>query len=287
MRLNLRDAADLTNVHDRKYFMSLYVRDPAEILIEYATDAPGFTVDEDAAHLGEALFVPSTDAHRLEDLKVLLPQFALPGEERIPMRDLHFTHRFFQPKDADDLTIVLLHGTGGTEADLMPIAHRIAPRATLLGVRGRSTEEGVARWFRRFDAVTFDQKDIRSEAEAFAGFIEEARRAYGLDLNKTLFLGYSNGANLLGAMLQLYPGAAKHAVLLRAIQVLDETPDADLSGTNVLIVNGSLDPFGLNAPVLVGTLQAMGANLQENVLSAAHGLTDEDEQIVRHWMAAL
>jgi phospholipase/carboxylesterase len=74
---------------------------------------------------------------------------------------------------------VHLHGSGGSEADLMPFAHRIAPRATLLGVRGRPTEEGVHRWFRRFDAGTYDQEDIRAEAEAFAAFVAVGCAATG------------------------------------------------------------------------------------------------------------
>jgi phospholipase/carboxylesterase len=159
MRLSLKDHGP-TEVHDRKYFLSLYVRDPAGILIEYATDAPGMTVDETLDELGRTLFLPPHEADRAEELKAMLPQFALPGEERFPMRDLPFIHRFNRPEDPDGSTIVLLHGTGGNEADLMPFARRAAPRATLLGVRGRSTEEGINRWFRRYDAVTYDQDDI-------------------------------------------------------------------------------------------------------------------------------
>ena len=94
MRLNLRDADSVTHVHDRKYFMSLYVREPAGTLYEYATDAPGFTVDEPLDHLGETLMIPPSDTARAEDLKIMLPQFALPGKERMPMRDLHFVRHF-------------------------------------------------------------------------------------------------------------------------------------------------------------------------------------------------
>ena len=97
-------------------------------------------------------------------------------------RDLAFIHRFNTPDDPDGSTIVLLHGTGGNETDLMPFARHIAPRARLLGVRGRSTEEGILRWFRRLSPMSFDQADIRFEAEAFAAFIVEAITAYGASL---------------------------------------------------------------------------------------------------------
>src|SRR5690606_4490738 len=106
MRLALK-GTDATSVHDRKYFLSLYVREPAGTLLEYATDAPGFTVDEAPEHLGETLFVPPHDAARAEDLRVILPQFSLPGKERQPMRDLHFVHRFHRPDSPDGKTIVL------------------------------------------------------------------------------------------------------------------------------------------------------------------------------------
>jgi phospholipase/carboxylesterase len=147
--------ASPTSFRDRKYFTSLYVREPGGTLMELATDGPGFTVDESLECLGQTLFMPPDDADRAEELRVMLPQFALPGEERQPMRELPFVHRFHVPDDPDGSTIVLLHGTGGNEADLMPLAHRIAPRATLLGVRGRSHEEGVARWFRRLTMTSF------------------------------------------------------------------------------------------------------------------------------------
>lgn len=136
-------------------------------------------MDETPDRLGETLTIPATDAARAAELRVKLPQFARPGEERRPMRDLPFVHRFHTPENPDGSVIVLLHGTGGNEADLMPLAAQLNPRATLLGVRGRSTEEGITRWFRRFDAVTYDQDDIRAEAEAFAGFVEGRSAAMG------------------------------------------------------------------------------------------------------------
>ena len=117
-----------------------------------------------------------------------------------------------------------------------------------MGLRGRSNEEGSARWFRRFGPLSFDQKDIRSEAEALAGFIDGAVENYGLDLTDTIFLGYSNGANLLAAMMQLHPGLVRNAVLLRATKVLEEAPEADLRGTRILAVMGDHDLFGAHCP---------------------------------------
>jgi phospholipase/carboxylesterase len=284
MRLDLRDHEGVTNVHDRKYFLSLYVREPAGTLFEYATDGPGFAVDEDPNHLGETLMIPSRDAARAHDLRVMLPQFVRPGEERIPARDLPFIHRFHTPDDPDGSVIVLLHGTGGSEADLMPFAARSNPRATLLGVRGRATEEGVFRWFRRFDAVAFDQEDIRFEAAAFAAFIEGAVAGYGLDPSAMTYLGYSNGANLLGAFLRLHPGLAHRVILLRGTEVLRDAPPSDLTGTRILLLTGSRDVFARMASPLEESLKAAGADLDARMLDVGHELSDEDMEVLKVWM---
>jgi len=283
MRVALKEYGP-TEVHDRKYFLSLYVRDPAGILLEYATDGPGMTVDEAPSELGKTLFLPAREADRADDLKAMLPQFSLPGDERFPARDLPFIHRFNRPDNPDGTTLVLLHGTGGNEADLMPIARRIAPRATLLGVRGRATEEGTNRWFRRFDATTFDQADIRSEAEAFTAFVEGAVVGYGLNADKLAFLGYSNGANFLAAVMQLHPGVVRRAVLLRSIRALDNPPAADLSGTSVLVLNGRDDGLTRNAPAVADALKARGANVETRDLIAGHELTVADVTEAAEWL---
>ncbi|WP_245415988.1 MULTISPECIES: VOC family protein [Mesorhizobium] len=273
-----------TNMHDRKYFTSLYVREPGGTLIELATDGPGFTVDEDTERLGETLLVPPHDKERARDIAVMLPQFSMPGTPRMAPRDLPFVHRFHVPDDPDDSTIVLLHGSGGNEADLMPLARRIAPRATLLGVRGRSHEEGNARWFRRLTAVNFDQADIRAEAEAFAAFVEGAIAAYRLDEAHLTFLGHSNGANFAAAVMALYPQVIRRAILLRAMPVLETLPPADLDGASVLMVAGARDPFGKDAPALADWLRASGAKLDMRTVDAGHDLVPDDEALARHWL---
>nr|WP_247648127.1 VOC family protein [Pannonibacter phragmitetus] len=283
MRLSLKDHGP-TEVHDRKYFTSLYVRDPAGILIEYATDGPGMTVDETPDGLGRTLFLPPHDAGRAEDLEAMLPQFALPGEERFPVRDLPFIHRFNRPQQPDGTVLVLLHGTGGNEASLMPAARRIAPHAVLLGVRGRSTEEGTNRWFRRTGATAFDQQDIRGEAEAFAAFVEGAVAGYGLDPGKLVFLGYSNGANMLAAVIQLHPGTVRRAVLLRGIQPLETPPALDLSDTRALVLTGRDDELARHAPALADALVAHGAHAISLELPASHELTAADITEATQWI---
>ncbi|MGB3877274.1 MAG: VOC family protein [Shinella zoogloeoides] len=276
-RLAAEDAGD-TNMHDRTYFYSLYVREPGGSLVEYATDAPGMTVDEPLETLGTRLFVPQHFRADPDDVRARLPQFSLPGEERMSERDLPFIHRVHRPENPDGTAVVLLHGTGGNETSLLPFGARLAPNAVLLSPRGRSMDEGYPRFFRRLTAVTFDQKELASEAEAFAVFMEGANAAYGLDPEKTLFVGYSNGANMIGAVMLQHPGIIRNAVLLRGMNVLETVPAADLSGANVLMVSGEADPYGRYAGDLEAHLAAAGATVEHKLLTAGHdiGIADLD-----------
>ena len=284
VRLSLRDHGP-TEVHDRKYFLSLYVRDPADILMEYATDGPGMTVDEAPDRLGQTLFLPPRDTDRANDLTAMLPQFALPGEARFPMRKLPFIHRVNWPEHPDGTTLILLHGTGGNEADLMPIARRMAPHATLLGVRGRATEEGRNRWFRRVDARTFDQSDLHSEADAFAAFVEAAVAGYGLDPDRLVFLGYSNGASLLAATIQSHSGVVQRAILLRAFQASETQGAGDLSGTHILMLDGRDDGRVRRPSALAEDLRARGAAVEGRTLSAGHEPSAADVAEAAQWLA--
>lgn len=278
--------SSITNVHDRKYFYSLYVREPGGTLIELATDAPGMAVDEAPDELGTHLFVPPDRADKIEELKTMLPQFARPGEERVIYRDLPFVHRFYTPATPDGTTIVLLHGSGGNETSLLPFAAKAAPNATLLALRGRATDEGTPRWFRRFSANKFDQADIRSEAEALAAFVHGAIEAYRLNPAKLVFLGHSNGANMLAATMLLHPHVIRHAALLRAAMVLDQPPAADLSDAQVLLIAGDVDVFSSFGPELAGLLREAGAQVDARTISSGHAFEAADIEIVREWRAA-
>jgi len=282
--LEAGDAGEM-NMHDRHYFYSLYVREPAGTLIELATDGPGFTVDEPPETLGMKLFIPAHFKENHDDLRVMLPQFGLPGEERIIYRDLPFVHRIHMPDEWDGSTLVLLHGTGGNETTMLPFGRKIAPNAMLIGIRGRSTDEGYPRYFRRLTQTTFDQKEIVSETEAFVAFVQEIGPAYGVDSERTTFAGYSNGGNMLGAVMQLHPGTIRKAALLRSMNVLEEKPRVDLSGTEVLSLSATGDFYGPFAPELENRLRAAGAEVTARELDANHGLGRDDEVMVREWLA--
>lgn len=279
--------SSLTNLHDRQYFTSLYVREPGGTLIEMASDGPGFTLDEPLETLGTELFVPPEAAEEAQAIKVVLPQFGLPGAERVVYRDLIYPHRFFTPSAPDGQTLVLLHGTGGDETDLLPLAQRAAPDATLLGLRGRSTEDGTRRWFRGFAPMLFDQKDIRFEAGALTAFMVEARSAYGLDTSQMTGLGYSNGANFLAATLLLQPDLlARRAILLRPVPVLDAVPEANLAGVSVLIIAGERDAYRPKSEALADILRTAGATVDLVIVPSGHELTDADAPAIAEWLAA-
>jgi phospholipase/carboxylesterase len=202
-------------------------------------------------------------------------------------RAKHFVYRLLRPETPSGETIVLLHGSGGDEASMFKLASRVAPNATLLGVRGRVVQKGIKRWYARVSPTEFDQADIRKEAQAFAAFLKQRMAAEKLDLERTIFIGYSNGANLIAAMTLLYPNLVDRAVLLRAMPVLHAAPLADLSGSRFLNVAGKMDkiyaPF---APALEALLRDRGAIVDSRMIAAGHLLGDEDVKVVSEWLSA-
>lgn len=205
----------------------------------------------------------------------------------MPDSDLLFAHQLHRPEHPSGHTIVLLHGSGGDETSLVPLASRIAPNATLLAVRGRVVQEGVQRWYRRITPVEFDQEDVRAEATAFAEFLSGAADIYGLDLSSTTFLGYSNGANLIAAMTLLHPNMVQRAVLLRPMCVLNEAPPADLADIRFLTVVGKADElYAPRASELEEVLRGRGARVDARVIPSGHELGDEDVRVVSEWLSA-
>jgi phospholipase/carboxylesterase len=198
-----------------------------------------------------------------------------------------FIYRLLRPETPSGDTIVLLHGSGGDEASLFKLAERIAPNATLLGVRGRIVQKGIKRWYARVTPTEFDQADIRTEAKAFVAFLKGTMTAEKLDLKRTTFIGYSNGANLIAAVTLLYPDLIQRAVLLRAMPVLDTAPAANLHGAHFLTVAGKRDklyaPF---APELEALLRDRGAIVDSAVVASDHYLGDDDIKVVSDWLSA-
>lgn len=196
-----------------------------------------------------------------------------------------FHHRLDRPPDPSGDVLVLLHGSGADEHSLGPLAKDIDPRATLLAARGRVVQAGDPRWFTRVTPIRFDQASIRREAAAFAAFISETIDRQGLDPRRMVFLGYSNGANLLTSVMLLHPGIVARAVLLRAMPVLDAYPRGTLGGTDVLVIAGENDVTygGFSAP-LAGLLRDNGARVTSRTVAHGHEFGIEDVRIVRRWL---
>jgi phospholipase/carboxylesterase len=196
-----------------------------------------------------------------------------------------FIHRF-EPGTSDAPPLVLLHGTGGDESDLIPLGRSVAPGAALLSPRGQVLEHGMPRFFRRLAEGVFDEDDVRRRAIELADFVDDARKPYGLAA--PMALGYSNGANIAAAVLLLRPRTLSGALLLRAMAPLRDPPRADLAGKPVLIVSGAQDPIAPpeNAARLADVLRQSGAAVEHRVLPAGHPLSNADVTLARDWWRA-
>lgn len=198
--------------------------------------------------------------------------------------DLSFVHRFVPASRPDAAPLLLLHGTGGDEHDLVPLGEAVAPGAALLSVRGQVLEHGMPRFFRRLQEGVFDEADVIRRASDLAAFITAAREAYGLAA--PVALGFSNGANIAAALLLLHPGVLQGAVLLRAMVPLARPPRIDLTGTDVLLLAGAHDPIvpAANGAALAAMLSDAGASVERRVLPGGHQLSQADVTLTRRWL---
>ena len=198
--------------------------------------------------------------------------------------NLSFIHRFEPGTRPDGPPLLLLHGTGGDESDLLPLGKSISPGSPLLSPRGKVLEGGMPRFFRRLAEGVFDEDDLRRRANDLAAFVEEARKHYGIAA--PIALGYSNGANIAAAMLLLRPNSLAGAILLRAMVPLKEASKANLAGKPILILSGQFDPIipSSNSSRLAAMLADDGARVQQNTLPVGHGLTQADVDLARRWI---
>jgi phospholipase/carboxylesterase len=161
--------------------------------------------------------------------------------------------------------LLLLHGTGGDERDLLPLRDHLSPGAAVLSVRGTVLENGMPRFFRRLREGVFDEDDLRRRADDLAAFVLTAGAEYGIEARSLVAVGFSNGANIASAMLLRHPGLLRAAVLLAAMTPFTEPPEADLRGTLVVVSNGQRDPMVPAAVTrrLVAQLRERGAEVVE------------------------
>lgn len=198
--------------------------------------------------------------------------------------DLGFIHQFVP--GSSDRTLLLLHGTGGNEHDLIPLGRELDPTAALLSPRGKVLENGHARFFRRLAEGVFDVEDLKNRTDELANFVRAAAEHYQIALEKMVAVGYSNGANIAGSMLLRRPGILRTAVLLRAMVPFRPDVLPDLSAVRVWIGGGEQDviiPSG-ETKRLADLLQEAGAEVTAHFVDAGHRLTNAELVLVKRWL---
>src|SRR3954471_15451979 len=199
---------------------------------------------------------------------------------------LGFEHVFARATAPDNPTLLLLHGTGGTEHDLLPLAESIAPGAGVLSPRGKVLERGMARFFRRLAEGVFDLDDLRFRTHELAGFVDAASRQYGFNRTRVVAVGFSNGANVAASTLLLKPGVLAAAILFRAMVPLVPDPLPSLGGTPVFMSNGRTDSLipAAGAEQLAELLRQSGASVTLQWQPGGHQLTRQDITQAQAWL---
>jgi predicted esterase len=198
-----------------------------------------------------------------------------------------FIHEFVPGNS--NRALLLLHGTGGNERDLIALGREIDPNAALLSPRGKVLENGMPRFFRRLAEGVFDLEDLKTRTNELADFVAAAARHYRLAADDIVAVGYSNGANIAASMLLLRPEIMRAAILFRAMVPLVPDTLPDLSSVRVWIGAGDQDPIvpASETKRLAELLRHAGADVTIRFAKAGHGLTNDDLEAARHWLGEL
>ena len=198
-----------------------------------------------------------------------------------------FIHEFVP--GTSNRTLLLLHGTGGNERDLIPLVRGLDSRAALLSPRGKVLENGMPRFFRRVAEGVFDLDDLKKRTNELADFVAAAAQRYGFTADKVVAVGYSNGANIAASMLLLRPETLHGAILFRAMVPLVPENLPDLSSVPVWIGAGSEDPIIPTSETqhLVELLRSAGADVTIRFFNAGHGLTNIEVETAGRWLKDL
>ncbi len=206
-----------------------------------------------------------------------------------PTDNLGFVHKFVtaRPPAPHPVTLLLLHGTGGNENDLLPLGNELWPGAALLSVRGKVLENGMPRFFRRFAEGVFDVEDLKFRTDELAQFIEAASKRYGFSPKRLIAVGYSNGANIAASLILLHPHYLAAAVLFRAM--VPFTPDIirDFTNLSVFIGAGARDPIvpGGQPQELAAMFESGGATVTLSWHQEGHELSNDDVEAAKRWLS--
>jgi len=198
-----------------------------------------------------------------------------------------FRYRFVAGGGQEGATLLLLHGTGGNENDLLALGRELLPGANLLSPRGKVLEHGMPRFFRRLAEGVFDEEDLKLRTEELARFVEEASERYGFDPGKLFAVGFSNGANIAAGLLLSCPDLLRGAVLLRPMVPFEPEALPDLSGVRIFVGAGELDQMvpKENTERLVELLRGSGAEVQARWQRTGHGLSREEVEEAKRWLS--
>jgi predicted esterase len=204
---------------------------------------------------------------------------------------LGFQH-VYQPPTAErsgTTTLLLLHGTGGTEMDLLQLGRMLAPEAGVLSPRGKVLERGMSRFFRRLSEGVFDEDDLKARTDELADFIAAAAAHYQFEPRRVIAAGFSNGANIAGSLLLRRPDALGGAILFRAMVPLVPATLPQLRDKPVLISNGRQDPMVSidETERLADLLRRSGAAVTVEWQAGGHELTPQDINGARRWLQPL
>lgn len=203
--------------------------------------------------------------------------------------DLDFIHRFVSPNSnakESELTLLLLHGTGGNEDDLISLGKELAPNASILSVRGKVLENGMPRFFRRLEEGVFDMEDLKIRTDELAEFIVKSSSAYMFDAESVIAVGYSNGANIAASLLLRRPEVLAGAILFRAMVPFIPTVMPDLSKKSIILLEGLYDPIVSKAEA-EGLLEIFSKTQSSVTLkwqNSGHNLTQEDIVAAKKWL---
>ena len=207
-------------------------------------------------------------------------------ETTSPTSRFGLLHHYLPRTNATE-TLLLLHGTGGDENDLLPLGKLLDPNANLLSPRGNVSENGMPRFFRRLAEGVFDIPDLKARTNELADFLAAAAAAYGFDPMRVIAAGFSNGANIAASLLLLRPGVLLSAVLLHPMVPLVPETLPDLTSTPVFIGAGRQDPIAppSETEALAALLRASGADVTVQWQSGGHSLSREEALAAAAWLA--
>jgi len=203
------------------------------------------------------------------------------------LADSGFVHIFEPPSSANAPILLLLHGTGGNEQDLLSLAEVLAPDAGILSPRGKVLERGMPRFFRRLAEGVFDIEDLKFRTGELADFLIASAARYGFDAHRLIAVGFSNGANIAASLLLSEPEALAGAVLMRAMVPFVPRTLPVLDGLPVLILSGAADPLiaATDRDRLAKLFSDAGAAVTYQVVPAGHNLAPQDVAAAARWLA--